>query len=72
MVTLSKNVAISGSRDANGDLPTIQGGEWPFLVDALNARVSIRGLHFIHPRAGAVWVYASGGFAFIGCQIEVT
>src|SRR5438128_1919823 len=34
MVTVSKNVAISGSRDDNGDLPTIKGGDWPFLIDA--------------------------------------
>jgi hypothetical protein len=51
-------------------MPTIQGGEWPFLVDALNARVAIQGLHFIRPRAGAVWVYASGGFTFVGCKVE--
>ena len=26
MVTISKNVVISGSRDQNGDMPVIQGG----------------------------------------------
>src|SRR5579864_5089430 len=31
MVTVSKNVVISGSPDRNGEMPAIQGGEWPFL-----------------------------------------
>ncbi|MDQ2949338.1 MAG: hypothetical protein M3Y27_25925 [Acidobacteriota bacterium] len=33
MVTLSRSVVISGGRDAGGGLPTIAGGEWPFLVE---------------------------------------
>jgi hypothetical protein len=70
MVTVSKNVAISGRRDANGDMATIQGGEWPFLVDAVDARVTIQGLHFISPAAGAIWIYAVGGLAVTGCRIE--
>src|SRR5712691_6122517 len=37
MVTVSKNVVISGSLDGNGDMPSIEGGEWPFFVDALDA-----------------------------------
>jgi hypothetical protein len=70
MVTVSKNVVISGSPDQNGDMPIIQGGEWPFFVDALNAHVTIQGLHFIQPKAGGVWVHAVSGFAFTGCRIE--
>ena len=70
MVTVSKNIMISGSPDQNGDLPAIQGGEWPFFVDALNAQVTIQGLHFIQPKAGAVWVYAVSGLAITGCRIE--
>ena len=70
MVTVSKTVAISGRRDGNGEMPTIQGGEWPFLVDAVDARVTIQGLHFISPTAGAIWIYAVGGLAVTGCRIE--
>ena len=70
MVTVSKNVVISGSLDQNGDMPTIEGGEWPFLVDAVDARVTIQGLHFVRPRAGAIWIYAVSGLAVTGCRIE--
>jgi hypothetical protein len=70
MVTVSKNVVISGSPDQSGDMPIIQGGEWPFFVDALDAHVTIQGLHFIQSKAGAVWVHAASGFAFTGCRIE--
>ena len=67
---MSKNVVISGSLDANGDMPTIEGGEWPFLVDAVDARVTIQGLHFVRPRAGAIWIYAVSGLVITGCRIE--
>jgi hypothetical protein len=70
MVTVSKSVVISGGLDENGDMATIEGGEWPFFVDALNARVTIQGLHFVRPRAGAIWIYAVGGLAVTGCRIE--
>jgi hypothetical protein len=70
MVTVSKNVVISGSRDQNGDMPTIEGGDWPFLVDAAGAHVTIEGLHFIHPTSGAIWIYAVSGLVVIGCRIE--
>ncbi|MGI8992411.1 MAG: hypothetical protein ACR2I2_22875 [Bryobacteraceae bacterium] len=70
MVTVSKNVVISGSRDENGDMPTMEGGERPFLVDAVDAHVTIQGLRFVRPRAGAIWVYAVGGLAVTGCRIE--
>lgn len=70
MVTVSKNVVISGGRDANGDMPIIQGGEWPFLVDAIDAHVTFQGLRFVSPKGGAIWVYATAGFAVTGCRIE--
>jgi hypothetical protein len=70
MVTVSKTVVSSGSLDQNGDMPTIEGGEWPFFVDAVDAHVTIQGLHFVHPRAGAIWIYAVGGVAVTGCRIE--
>lgn len=70
MVTVSKPVVISGNLDANGDMPTINGGNWPFFVDAAGARVAIRGLHFIGPKAGAIWVYAVSGLSVANCWIE--
>ena len=70
MVTVSKNVAISGSRDDNGDLPTIKGGDWPFLIDAAGAQVVIQDLHFIRPTSGAIWIFAAGGVAVIGCRVQ--
>ncbi len=61
---------ISGGRDAGGGLPTIAGGEWPFLVDAVDAHVTIEGLRFVRPKAGAIWVYAVAGLAVTGCRVE--
>jgi hypothetical protein len=69
-VTVSKSVFISGSPDANGDMPTISGGNWPFFIDAAGARVSIRGLRFVGPKAGAIWVYAVAGLSIANCRIE--
>ena len=70
MVTVSKSIAISGMRDRNGDLPIIQGGDWPFLIDAEDARVTIQGLHFVRPSSGAIWIYSVAGLTVAGCQIE--
>jgi hypothetical protein len=69
-VTVSKSVAISGNRDQYGDLPTINGGDWPFFVDAAGAQVTIRGLHFVNPTSGAIWIYAVAGIEVVGCQIQ--
>ena len=69
-VTVSKNILISGAPDGNGDMTTIQGGEWPFFVDAADARVTFQGLHFASPRAGAIWIYAVSGVTVSGCRIE--
>jgi len=70
MVTVSTNVAISGSRDENGDLPTIKGGDWPFLIDAAGAQVTLQGLHFVRPTSGAIWIFAASGVAVIGCRVQ--
>ncbi len=70
MVTVSKNVVISGSLDQSGDMAIIESGEWPFLVDAAGARVTIQGLHFVSPTGGAIWIYAVSGLAITNCRIE--
>jgi hypothetical protein len=70
MVTVSQSVVISGAPDQNGDMPSIQSGEWPFFIDSVDAHVTIQGLHFIQPKAGAIWVHAAGGLTVAGCRIE--
>jgi hypothetical protein len=70
MVTVSKDIVISGRRDENSDMATVEGGEWPFLVDAVDAHVAIQGLRFVRPRAGAIWIYAAGGLRVSGCRVE--
>ena len=41
-----------------------------FSFDALAGRVTIKELHFVRPRGGAIWIYAVGGLAVAGCRIE--
>lgn len=69
-VTVSKSVVISGNRDVYGDLPTINGGDWPFFVDAAGAQVTIQELHFVNPTSGAIWIYAVAGIMVAGCQVQ--
>jgi hypothetical protein len=70
MVTVSKEVAISGNRDEHGEMPTITGGAIPFYVDAPGKRIAIRGLRFIRPRGAAIWIYAVNGLVIADCRIE--
>ncbi len=70
MVTVSKEVVISGARDASGEMPIIEGGTWPFFIDAAGTHVTIQGLHFVHPKAGAIWVYTVSGLTIAYCRIE--
>jgi hypothetical protein len=70
IVTISKDVMISGTPDMQGAMAEIDGGNWPFHVDAPGARVTIRGLHFTHSMGGAIWIYAAGGLAITGCSFE--
>ena len=70
MVTVSKQVVISGYRDEHGDMPVIVGGFFPFFIDGPNSRVSIRGLRFVRPKGGAIWNYAVHGLVITNCRIE--
>lgn len=70
VITVSNDVVISGVRDASGAYTTIQGGNWPFFIDAINSQVTIEKLHFIGPSGGAVWTYAAAGLNINHCQIE--
>jgi hypothetical protein len=70
MVTISKPVVISGTRDKQGEMPVIAGGFFPFFIDAPNSRVSIRGLHFVRPKGGAIWSYSVHGLMITDCRVE--
>jgi hypothetical protein len=70
MVTVSKEVVISGQRDEHGEMPAIEGGSVPFYVDAPGSRVTIRGLHFVRPKRAAVWIYAASGLTITGSRFE--
>ena len=70
MITVSKDIVISGVPDDQGEMPTIEAGNWPFFIDAAGANVTIQGLHFIRPSAGAIWVYAVSGLKIANCRIE--
>src|SRR5262245_46433059 len=70
MVTVSKQVVISGNRDEHGDMPVIVGGFFPFFIDVPNSRVSIRGLRFVRPKGGAIWNYAVHGLMITNCRID--
>lgn len=69
-ILVSKAVAISGTQDENDEMATIEGGTTPFYVEAPGARVTIQGLRFIHPRAGATLVYAVDGLTIASCKID--
>jgi hypothetical protein len=70
MVTVSRGIVISGATDQNGGMPTIDGGNWPFFIDAAGSPVAIEGLRFVRPRGGAIWIYAVRGLAIANCRIE--
>src|SRR5215831_14607086 len=70
MITVSKQVVISGNRDEHGEMPAIVGGFFPFLIDAPNSSVSIRGLRFVRPNGGAIWSYSVRGLMIANCQVE--
>lgn len=69
-ILVSKAVAISGTLDGNEEIATIEGGTTPFYVEAPGARVTIQGLRFIDPKAGAILVYAVDGLTIASCKID--
>src|SRR4051812_27942098 len=70
MITITKEISLAGGTENHGELPVIEGGNWPFFVNAPGAIVAIHGLHFVRPKSGAIWVYAAGGLSITGCRIE--
>lgn len=69
-VLVSKETTISGVRDAQGEMTTIEAGTIPFYVEAPGQPVTIRGLRFVRPIAAAVLVYAVHGLEIASCKIE--
>jgi hypothetical protein len=69
-VLIAKAVSISGGREEDGGMTTIERGTIPFYVDAPGQSVTIRGLHFVDPRADAIVVYAVQGLEVAASRIE--
>jgi hypothetical protein len=69
-VLVSKQVAISGTQDENGEMTTIQGGDIPFAVDAFGAHVTIQGLRFVRPKEYGILVRAVSGLVIANCRID--
>lgn len=69
-VLVSKEVVISGTRDQRGEMTTIDGGTWPFAVEAAGVPVTIQGLRFVRPKGGAIQVNAVSGLEIADCRIE--
>ena len=70
MIRISKTVAISGALDDQGQMTVVEGGTNPFYVEAPGAHVSIKGLHFLHPKVHAIRVAAAGGVVISSNKIE--
>jgi hypothetical protein len=51
-------------------MATIDGGTWPFAVEAAGAPVTIQSLRFLRPRGGAIQVNAVAGLVISDCRIE--
>ena len=69
-ILVSKTVAISGTRDDQGEMTSIEGGTNPFYVEAPGAHVTIQGLHFIHSKACVIRVVAASGLVIASNRIE--
>jgi hypothetical protein len=50
-------------------MTSIEGGQIPFEVEALGARVAIQGLRFIRPTVTAIPVYAVSGLPRVQARI---
>jgi hypothetical protein len=69
-VLVSKAVTISGAPDEHGEMSTIEGGTFPFYVEAPGAPVAIQRLRFVRPTGNAINVYAVRGLVIASCKIE--
>jgi hypothetical protein len=70
MILVSKAVVISGIRDDQGVMTTIEGGTSPFYVAAPGAHVTIQGLHFLHAKFDVITVLAAHGLVIASNRIQ--
>ena len=69
-VLVSNEVVISGTRSRGGEMTSIDGGAWPFAVEAPGSHGTIQRLRFVRPKAGAIQVTAVSGLEVADCRIE--
>ena len=69
-VLISHAVRISGSRENEGSMATIDGGTIPFYVAAPGQSVSIERLRFVRPTTAAIFVFAVTGLEVTSTKIE--
>jgi hypothetical protein len=69
-ILVSRQVAITGTRDENGEITTIEGGDNTFAVDAPGASVTIQGLHFVRSTEDSIVVLAASGLVIAHCRID--
>jgi hypothetical protein len=71
-VLVSQAVAISGTRDEDDGMTTIDGGTIPSYVNAPGASVTIRKVRFVRPTREGIDVYAVNGLTIAACKFEGT
>jgi DNA-binding SARP family transcriptional activator len=69
-IRVSRAITILGVRDEREEMATIESGTIPFYVDATAARVTIRGLRFVHPTEAAILVFAVRGLDITSNRID--
>jgi hypothetical protein len=69
-VLVWKAVTISGARDRDDEMTTIEAGTFPFYVEAPGAPVTIQRLRFVRPKGDAILVYAVSGLVIASCKVE--
>jgi hypothetical protein len=69
-VLVTKESVISGVRNSQGEMTTIEGGTWPFAVEAQGGPVTLQFLRFVRPRGGAIQVNAVDGLLIKDCRVE--
>jgi hypothetical protein len=69
-ILISRAVRISGSREDDGPMATINAGTIPFYVDAPGQSVTIERVHFVRPKESAIFVFAVSGLTIASTKIE--
>ena len=64
-VLVSHAVVISGRREEDDEMTSIQEGTIPFYVEAPGASVIIQNVRFVHPTRDGIQVFAVNGLAIV-------